>query len=80
MLGHTMNILLINGSPKGEEASNSHQMLESESLRQHASRGMFVEQLNIAMDIKIRGCFHCWKKRLAEVFMSGDESRHQKLG
>ena len=72
-----MNILLINGSPKGK-ASNSLRLAKSfiEGVsEQHANEDVTVEQLNVAaMDIKpCKGCFHCWKNTPGQCIMSDDE-------
>ena len=72
-----MNILLINGSPKGK-ASNSLRLAKSfiEGVsEQHANEDVTVEQLNVAtMDIKpCKGCFHCWKNTPGKCIMSDDE-------
>ena len=72
-----MNILLINGSPKGK-ASNSLRLAKSfiEGVsEQYANEDVTVEQLNVAsMDIKpCKGCFHCWKNTPGQCIMSDDE-------
>lgn len=61
-----MNILLINGSPKGEGSNTlrlAKAFLEGVSLAQQDHLPT-IEQLNIArMDIKsCLGCFSCWKR------------------
>ena len=72
-----MNVLLINGSPKGK-ASNSLRLAKSfiEGIsEQHKDKNVTIEQLNVAtMDIKpCKGCFHCWKNTLGKCIMSDDE-------
>ena len=74
-----MNVLLINGSPKGK-ASNSLRLAKSfiEGIsEQHKDKNVTVEQLDVAaMDIKpCKGCFHCWKNTPGQCIMSDDENK-----
>ena len=68
-----MNILIINGSPKGS-ASNSmkltHAFVEGmNEVRKLQTKVISVDQLNIS---SCRGCFSCWKKTPGKCVIHDD--------
>lgn len=63
-----MNVLLINGSPKGKNSNSlklAYRFMEGlKSEYANAGKEMSIEELHVAsMDINAcKGCFSCWKK------------------
>lgn len=69
-----MNILVINGSPKGKK-SNTYRLTDAflRGVRQ-AEKDAVIEELTVYdMDIKpCRGCFACWSKTPGQCCMQDD--------
>ncbi len=69
-----MNILVINGSPKGDK-SNSYQLTKAflEGIKQEASEVETRERAVCQMDIKpCLGCFSCWNRTPGKCCIEDD--------
>lgn len=73
-----MNVLLINGSPKGENSNSlklAYRFMEGlKSEYANAGKEISMEELHVAsMDISAcKGCFSCWKKTPGVCCMKDD--------
>lgn len=69
-----MNILVINGSPKGEK-SNSYQLTKAflRGIKGEAADAEIRERVVCRMDIKpCRGCFSCWNRTPGKCCIEDD--------
>ena len=70
-----MNILLINGSPKGK-GSNTYKLSTAfiEGMKTAAREEVFVEEIQVnRLELKsCLGCFSCWNKTPGECVIKDD--------